>query len=47
MLEKFKDIINDYDPDIICGHNINGFDLPFILKRLEVLKISRNIGKIC
>ena len=45
MLEKLKDIINDYDPDIICGHNINGFDLPFIIKRMEVLKIPRDLGR--
>jgi DNA polymerase elongation subunit (family B) len=45
MLEKFKDILHDYDPDIICGHNINGFDLPFLIKRLEVLNISRDLGR--
>jgi DNA polymerase I len=45
MLEKMREIIDDYDPDIICGHNINGFDLPFILKRLEILKIPRNLGR--
>jgi len=45
MLEKLKEIIDDFDPDIICGHNINGFDLPFLLKRLEVMKIPRNIGR--
>lgn len=45
MLKKFKEIIEDYDPDIICGHNINGFDLPFLIKRLEVLKLSRDIGR--
>jgi DNA polymerase I len=45
MLEKFKDILHDYDPDIICGHNINGFDLPFLIKRLEILNISRDLGR--
>ncbi|MEM5872602.1 MAG: DNA-directed DNA polymerase, partial [Candidatus Aenigmatarchaeota archaeon] len=45
MLEKFKEILFDYDPDIICGHNINGFDLPFLIKRLEVLNISKDIGR--
>lgn len=45
MLEKLNDIINDYDPDIICGHNINGFDLPFILKRMEIFNVPRNIGR--
>jgi len=45
MLEKFKEILDDYDPDIVCGHNINGFDLPFLIKRLEVLNISRDLGR--
>ena len=45
MLKKFKDIMDDYDPDIICGHNINGFDLPFLIKRMEILKIPRDLGR--
>ncbi|OGI12532.1 hypothetical protein A3K64_01345 [Candidatus Micrarchaeota archaeon RBG_16_36_9] len=45
MLKKFKEIIIDYDPDIICGHNINGFDLPFLIKRMEILRIPRDIGR--
>lgn len=45
MLEKLKDIIEDYDPDIVGGHNINGFDLPFIIKRLEVLNAPRDFGR--
>ena len=43
--KKLKEIIDDYDPDIICGHNINGFDLPFILGRMDVLGIQKNIGR--
>jgi DNA polymerase I len=45
MLEKFKEVLDDYDADIICGHNINGFDLPFLIKRLEVLNLQRNLGR--
>jgi DNA polymerase I len=45
MLERFKEILDDYDPDIVCGHNINGFDLPFLIKRLEVLNVSRDLGR--
>lgn len=45
MLEKMKEIIDDYDPDIICGHNINGFDIPFLLKRLEILSVPQNLGR--
>ncbi|NIO44075.1 MAG: hypothetical protein GTN36_00775 [Candidatus Aenigmarchaeota archaeon] len=45
MLKKFKEIIDEYDPDIICGHNINGFDLPFLIKRMETLRIPRDLGR--
>ena len=45
MLERFKDIIDDYDPDIVCGHNINGFDLPFIITRMSVLNIAKDLGR--
>lgn len=45
MLGRLKTIIDDYDPDIITGFNINNFDLPFILKRLEILKLPRTIGR--
>jgi len=45
MLKKFKEVIDEYDPDIICGHNINGFDLPFLIKRMEILRIARDLGR--
>jgi DNA polymerase I len=45
MLEKLKSIIEEYDPDIITGYNIENFDIPYILKRMEVLKVPRDIGR--
>jgi DNA polymerase, archaea type len=45
MLDKFKEILDDYDPDIMCGHNINGFDLPFMIKRMEILKMQCDLGR--
>jgi len=45
MLAKFREILVDYDPDIVCGHNINGFDLPFLIKRMEILKVPRDLGR--
>jgi DNA polymerase I len=45
MLEKMRDVINDFDPDIIAGYNINGFDLPFIVKRMELNKVPRDLGR--
>jgi len=45
MLEKFKEIISDYDPDIITGYNIQNFDMPFIVERMEKLGIKKEIGR--
>ena len=35
MLEGFIRIVNEYDPDIITGFNINNFDMPYILERMR------------
>lgn len=45
MLEKLREVIDDFDPDVIAGYNINNFDLPFLLKRMEVLKTQRDLGR--
>jgi len=45
MLEKFIDIINDFDPDIITGYNINNFDLPFVIGRMKHMDIKPLIGR--
>lgn len=45
MMQKFLDIINSYDPDILIGYNINNFDLPYIIKRLEVLNLPKDLGR--
>ncbi|MFH0889614.1 MAG: DNA-directed DNA polymerase [Candidatus Aenigmatarchaeota archaeon] len=45
MLEKFRSIVTEYNPDIFTGFNINNFDIPFILKRMEIFKVPRTIGR--
>jgi DNA polymerase I len=45
MLEKFIEVVLDYDPDIVTGYNINNFDLPYLVKRLEVHKLPRDLGR--
>jgi DNA polymerase I len=45
MLDKFLKIIDDYDPDIILGYNINNFDLPYIETRLRKNNLPRTIGR--
>ena len=50
MLNRFFEIVRDYDPDVILGYNSNEFDFPYITKRVEVLeargeKLRADIGR--
>jgi DNA polymerase I len=45
MLEKLIDTINEYDPDIITGYNINNFDFPYILERMSENGIRPLMGR--
>jgi DNA polymerase I len=39
MIEDFTKFIEEVDPDVITGYNIDGFDIPQILKRAEALRM--------
>ncbi len=45
MLERFKEIIINYDPDIITGWNLVGFDLNQLKKKFDEHKISFVFGR--
>jgi len=45
LLAKFVEIINERDPDVLEGHNIFKFDLPFIEERAKQHGISLAIGR--
>ncbi len=45
ILTKFIELINEKDPDVIEGHNILEFDLPYILTRCELFSIEPRIGR--
>ncbi|MCI0707195.1 MAG: DNA polymerase [Ignavibacteriae bacterium] len=45
MLTKLVFLILEKDPDVIEGHNIFGFDLPYILKRCELHGVEFAIGR--
>ncbi|KAF9763618.1 DNA polymerase delta catalytic subunit [Nosema granulosis] len=40
LLLAWKEYFMEVDPDILIGYNIKAFDLPYILDRAEVLKLS-------
>ncbi len=45
MLEELIKIINDYDPDVITGYNINSFDFPYILERMKQNNVRPVFGR--
>ncbi|PIA36036.1 hypothetical protein AQUCO_03400141v1 [Aquilegia coerulea] len=40
VLLSSREFVHKVDPDIILGYNISNFDLPYLVERAEVLKIS-------
>lgn len=45
MLSEFVNIVNKFNPSVIGGHNIVGFDLPYIDTMAKKEGISINIGR--
>ena len=45
MLEKFIEIINEFDADVLTGYNIVGYDLPYLLKRMEKNRVRPVFGR--
>lgn len=45
LLEKFVETIQQRDPDVLEGHNIFKFDLPFIEERAKRHKVKLNLGR--
>lgn len=44
-LERLTEIIQDRDPDVIEGHNLFKFDLPYIVTRAKKLKVKLAWGR--
>lgn len=45
MLSRLVAIIRESDPDVIEGHNILGFDLPYLFRRAKRYDVSMAIGR--
>ncbi len=45
MLTELVDTIKQRDPDVIEGHNIYNFDLPYIMTRCEMNNVKLKIGR--
>ena len=44
ILKRFKQIILDYQPDIITGYFSDGFDFPYIKRRADKFKLKLDLG---
>ncbi len=44
LMDKFKDVIESYKPDILTGYFSDGFDLPYIKVRAGKYKIKLDLG---
>ncbi len=44
LLERFKELVAEYSPDVMAGYYSDGFDMPFIIKRAEKYKIKIDIS---
>ncbi len=44
LLNKFKEIIESYKPDIITGYFSDGFDFPYIETRAKKYRVNLDIG---
>jgi DNA polymerase elongation subunit (family B) len=45
LLEEFVKIVVERDPDVLEGHNVFKFDLPFIETRAKRYKVKLNLGR--
>ena len=45
ILNRFAEIVRERDPDVIEGHNVFGFDFPYILARAQRYGIRLTLGR--
>jgi DNA polymerase elongation subunit (family B) len=45
ILERFAVLLRERDPDVIEGHNVFGFDFPYILSRAQRHGVRLNLGR--
>src|SRR5207302_8930050 len=45
LLERFVELIQVRDPDVLENHNIFAFDLPFLVKRAARLVVRLGLGR--
>ena len=41
MLQKWRDFIEEVDPDVVIGYNIANFDFPYLMDRAKALNVVK------
>ncbi len=45
MLKEFLKIVDNYDPDVLIGYNVNNFDFPYLITRLRENDLPTLLGR--
>lgn len=45
LLQRFVQLLRQHDPDVIEGHNLYGFDLPYLIERARQNGITLALGR--
>lgn len=45
LIRRLAALIRRVDPDVLENHNIQGFDLPFLARRAELLRVGLALGR--
>ena len=45
LIERLLERVSEHDPDVIENHNLHGFDLPFLARRAELLRVPLALGR--
>jgi DNA polymerase elongation subunit (family B) len=45
LLVRLANCVQHHDPDVIENHNLHGFDLPFLMRRAERLRVRVVLGR--
>ncbi len=44
MLQRFVELVQQYQPDFIVGYYTDGFDFPYMIERAKINKVKLNVG---
>ncbi len=44
MIERFKELVSEYMPDMVTGYFTDGFDFPYLIARAKINKVKLDLG---